>query len=55
VLIKTLAFETPPVLFLILFPLDSLWPLWDKENRAIHDMLARTRVVRSTGDSRRLP
>lgn len=24
--------------------LDSLWPLWDRENRALHDMLAATRV-----------
>jgi uncharacterized RDD family membrane protein YckC len=27
--------------------LDSLWPLWDPQNRAIHDMLAATRVVRA--------
>jgi uncharacterized RDD family membrane protein YckC len=26
---------------------DDLWPLWDPENRAIHDMVAGTRVVRS--------
>jgi uncharacterized RDD family membrane protein YckC len=24
--------------------LDVLWPLWDREKRALHDMLARTRV-----------
>jgi uncharacterized RDD family membrane protein YckC len=24
--------------------LDGAWPLWDRENRAIHDMLAGTRV-----------
>jgi uncharacterized RDD family membrane protein YckC len=24
--------------------LDYLWPLWDRENRALHDMLAATRV-----------
>lgn len=24
---------------------DYLWPLWDRENRALHDMLAHTRVV----------
>ncbi len=23
---------------------DALWPLWDKENRALHDMAAGTRV-----------
>jgi uncharacterized RDD family membrane protein YckC len=26
--------------------LNALWPLWDRENRAIHDMLAGTRVIR---------
>ena len=26
--------------------LDSLWPLWDRENRALHDFPAGTRVVR---------
>jgi uncharacterized RDD family membrane protein YckC len=28
--------------------LDDLWPLWDSQNRAVHDMLAATRVVRTT-------
>ena len=27
--------------------LDYLWPLWDDENRALHDMLASSRVVRA--------
>ncbi len=27
--------------------LDVLWPLWDEENRALHDFLADTRVVRA--------
>jgi uncharacterized RDD family membrane protein YckC len=31
----------------VLTLLDDLWPLWDRENRAVHDMLAATRVVRS--------
>jgi uncharacterized RDD family membrane protein YckC len=26
--------------------LDHLWPLWDDERRAIHDMIAKTRVVK---------
>jgi nucleoside recognition membrane protein YjiH len=30
----------------IAFWADGLWPLWDMENRALHDMLAHTRVVR---------
>ncbi len=34
--------------FLIIPPLlDYLWPLWDGENRALHDMVAKTRVVRT--------
>jgi uncharacterized RDD family membrane protein YckC len=27
--------------------LNYLWPLWDPENRAVHDMIAGTRVVRA--------
>ncbi len=27
--------------------LDYLWPLWDDQNRALHDMIAQTRVVRA--------
>ena len=27
--------------------LNYLWPLWDKENRPLHDMAASTRVVRA--------
>ena len=26
---------------------DALWPLWDDERRALHDMLAGTRVVKA--------
>lgn len=26
--------------------LDNLWPLWDSENRAVHDMIVSTHVVR---------
>nr|AIA12563.1 RDD family [uncultured bacterium] len=26
--------------------LDYLWPLWDDENRCLHDMVAKTHVVR---------
>jgi hypothetical protein len=25
--------------------LDNLWPLWDDQNRAIHDMIVSTHVV----------
>ena len=27
--------------------LDSLWPLWDEENRALHDFVVSTRVVKN--------
>jgi uncharacterized RDD family membrane protein YckC len=27
--------------------LDYLWPLWDDQNRAVHDMVAQTHVVRA--------
>lgn len=33
---------------LVLAFADVLWPLWDRENRALHDFAARTRVVRWT-------
>ncbi len=36
-----------PITFGILTLVDYLWPLWDDQNRAIHDMIAETRVVRS--------
>ena len=26
--------------------LDFLWPLWDEENRALHDFIVNTRVVK---------
>jgi uncharacterized RDD family membrane protein YckC len=32
---------------LIPWLLDSLWPLWDDENRALHDMVVSTHVVRA--------
>jgi uncharacterized RDD family membrane protein YckC len=48
VIVKTLVFGGYPLSDLLLLPaLDDLWPLWDKQNRALHDMLARTRVVRA--------
>jgi len=32
---------------LILYVIDVLWPLWHPENRALHDLVAGTRVVRA--------
>jgi hypothetical protein len=26
---------------------DCLWPLWDKQNRALHDMVVDSRVIHS--------
>jgi uncharacterized RDD family membrane protein YckC len=31
---------------LVPYLLDNLWPLWDDENRALHDMAVQTHVVR---------
>jgi uncharacterized RDD family membrane protein YckC len=47
VVLKTLAVSLIPPYLWVVGLLDDLWPLWDRENRAIHDMLAGTRVVRS--------
>lgn len=33
--------------FLIPWLLNYLWPLWDEENRALHDMLVNSRVVKA--------
>ncbi len=33
------------VTFGLAWILDSLWPLWDDENRALHDFIVNTRVV----------
>ena len=30
----------------MLLVVDQLWPLWDRENRALHDMVVKSRVVR---------
>ncbi|HEX5910142.1 MAG TPA: RDD family protein [Thermoleophilaceae bacterium] len=35
------------IAFSIPFLLDSLWPLWDETNRAVHDMIAHSHVVRA--------
>jgi uncharacterized RDD family membrane protein YckC len=46
--IKNLLFGTVGGFFLAIPTLlDYLWPLWDDENRALHDMLASTRVVQA--------
>jgi uncharacterized RDD family membrane protein YckC len=47
VVLKTLVVGLIPPFLWPLWLLDDLWPLWDRENRAIHDMLAGTRVVRT--------
>ncbi len=27
--------------------IDYLWPLWDEENRALHDLIVNTRTIRT--------
>jgi len=39
-LVSAIAFSVP-------FLLDSLWPLWDDTNRALHDMIVHSHVVRA--------
>lgn len=46
--VKYLLFGTVGGFFLAIPTLvDYLWPLWDDENRALHDMLASTHVVQA--------
>jgi uncharacterized RDD family membrane protein YckC len=46
--VKTLLFRfAGAFLFSIPTLLDWLWPLWDGENRALHDMIVSTHVVRA--------
>ena len=47
VLIKTVIFGIAGSFTAGLAPLlDVLWPLWDEENRALHDFIVHTRVVK---------
>jgi uncharacterized RDD family membrane protein YckC len=47
VLIKTVIFGIAGSFTAGLAPLlDVLWPLWDEENRALHDFIVNTRVVK---------
>lgn len=34
-------------ILLVTVGVDQLWPLWDRENRALHDMVVGSRVVRA--------
>lgn len=46
VVVKMLLFETVGgFIFLLPTALNYLWPLWDEQNRALHDMVVSTRVV----------
>jgi uncharacterized RDD family membrane protein YckC len=46
--IKTLLFGLVGSFFVYIpILLDYLWPLWDEQNRALHDMVAATRVVQA--------
>jgi len=46
VVVKTVLLTGIPYAGVLIELVDGLWPLWDRQNRAIHDMLAATRVVR---------
>jgi uncharacterized RDD family membrane protein YckC len=49
VVVKTFVFAGigGSLTFGLLFALDILWPLWDDENRALHDLIVDSRVVRA--------
>ena len=49
VVVKTFLFAGlgGSITFGLLWLLDCLWPLWDDENRALHDMIVNSRVVRA--------
>jgi uncharacterized RDD family membrane protein YckC len=48
VLIKSVIFGILGAITAGIAPLlDVLWPLWDEENRALHDFMVKTRVVKS--------
>lgn len=40
--VKSFLMQIIPLLFLV----DGFWPLWDDGNRALHDMVVKSRVVR---------
>jgi uncharacterized RDD family membrane protein YckC len=47
---RSAARESVKALFgvtVVLYVIDVLWPLWHPENRALHDLIAGTRVVRA--------
>ena len=45
--VKGLLFGSIGGSFLIPWLLNYLWPLWDESNRALHDMLVKSHVVRA--------
>jgi uncharacterized RDD family membrane protein YckC len=49
VVVKTLVFAGigSSLTFGLVWLLDCLWPLWDDENRALHDLVVDSRVVRA--------
>ena len=48
VAVKQLLFQWVGSFFLYIPPLlDVLWPLWDDQNRALHDMIVSTHVVKT--------
>ena len=49
VVVKWLLFNVVggSVTFGLAWLIDDLWPLWDEENRALHDMVVDSRVIRA--------
>ena len=49
VVVKWLLFNViaGSVTFGLAWLLDVLWPLWDEENRALHDMVVDSRVIKN--------
>ena len=47
VVVKMLLFETVGGFLLLPTALNYLWPLWDEQDRALHDMIVSTRVVQA--------
>ena len=49
VVVKWLLFNVVggSVTFGLAWLIDVLWPLWDEENRALHDMIVNSRVIKT--------
>ena len=48
--LNTVFFLVLWLLSMLVFVLDHLWPLWDKEKQALHDKMANSHVVNTHKD-----